>query len=137
MVAAICRRLDGLPLAIELAAVLVRALPPREILARLHVALPLLGGARDLPERQRTMRRVVEWSHDLLDEVEKAAFVWLSVFSGGFTLEAAEAVLPTQPHTTGVLDLVLPLLDKNLLLAADESRFGMLETIRDYGRRKT
>ena len=54
-----------------------------------------------------------------------------------FTLEAAEAVLPTQPHTTGVLDLVLPLLDKNLLLAADESRFGMLETIRDYGRRKT
>jgi predicted ATPase len=83
------------------------------------------------------MRRVVEWSHDLLDEAEKAAYVWLSVFSGGFTPEATEAVLPTQPHTTGVLDLVLPLLDKNLLLAADESRFGMLETIRDYGRRKT
>jgi predicted ATPase/DNA-binding winged helix-turn-helix (wHTH) protein len=92
-VAEICSRLDGLPLAIELAAARVKLMSPRAILSRLENRLKLLtGGARDLPARQRTMRAAVEWSHDLLDEDEKTLFRRLSVFAGGITLEAVEAI---------------------------------------------
>ena len=122
----ICRRLDELPLAIELAAARVRALSPAQILERLEQRLPLLtGGARDLPERQRTLRATIEWSHDLLTDDEQAAFRRLAVFRGGATPEAAEAVARTD------LDTLQSLIDKSLLRQR-EGRFWMLETIREY-----
>jgi predicted ATPase len=136
-VAEICRRLDGLPLAIELAAARVRVLPPAALLARLERRLPLLtGGAQDLPARQRTMRGAIAWSYDLLDEREKTLFRRLSVFVGGCTLEAAEAVCNAAGDLAlDVLDGVASLVDKSLLHlhAGDaEPRFGMLDTIREY-----
>ena len=92
-VAEICFRLDGLPLAIELAAARVKLLPPQAILARLDRSLPLLtGGARDLPARQQTLRGAISWSHELLDPAERRLFAQLGVFRGGFTLEAAETI---------------------------------------------
>ena len=92
-IVAICRRLDGLPLAIELAASRVRLLPPKAILARLDSRLTLLtGGGRDLPERQQTLRGAIAWSHDLLDPAQQTLFRRLAVFAGGWTLDAAEAV---------------------------------------------
>ncbi|MDF3043242.1 MAG: hypothetical protein K0Q71_5948, partial [Thermomicrobiales bacterium] len=138
-VAEICRRLDGLPLAIELAASWVKVLPPSALLARLDHRLPLLtGGGRDLPERQQTMRQTIAWSHDLLTLEEQALFRRLSVFAGGFALEAAEAVA-SGPGEPGIdpLEGVASLLDKSLLRQeADpggELRFTMLETVREFG----
>jgi predicted ATPase/class 3 adenylate cyclase len=138
-VAAICARLDGLPLAIELAAARTKLFEPVAILARLDKSLALLtSSARDVPERQRTLRGAIDWSHDLLDPRERLVFRRLAVFVGGCTAEAAEAVCnPDGEMDLDVLDVLASLLDKSLLTrsqAADgEPRFVMLETIRDYG----
>ena len=92
-IAAICQRLDNLPLAIELAAARTRLLTPAALLERLDTSLPMLsGGAHDLPERQRTLRATIAWSYDLLDEPQQVALRRLSVFRGSFTLEDAEAI---------------------------------------------
>ncbi|MFT3891155.1 MAG: tetratricopeptide repeat protein [Anaerolineales bacterium] len=135
-VAAICRRLDGLPLALELAAARVKLLSPQAILSRLDDSLKLLtGGARDLPTRQQTLRNTLQWSYDLLDDDEKILLTRLSIFVGGFTLEAAEAVCNAE-GTLDILDGLTSLVDNSLLrqeqLADDEPRFGMLEIIRAY-----
>jgi predicted ATPase/transcriptional regulator with XRE-family HTH domain len=139
-VAAICRRLDGLPLAIELAAARVKVLPPRALLARLDQRLPLLtGGGRDLPVRQQTMRDTIAWSYDLLTPEEQLLFRRLAVFAGGFTLVAAAAVGSDANHP--VLDPfegIASLVDKSVLRqepgADDEPRFVMLETVREFAR---
>ncbi len=135
-IAAICARLDGLPLAIELAAARAKVLSPAAILSKLENRLNLLtGGARDLPERQQTMRGAVAWSYDLLDEFEKAVFTKLSVFSGGFRIESAEFVCGSRGDME-VLDAVTSLIDKSLLIQKElpdgESRFRMLEVVRDF-----
>src|SRR5215211_4869243 len=141
-VAEICARLDGLPLAIELAAARVKLLPPRAMLGRLGRRLKLLsGGARDLPERQRTLRGAIEWSHNLLDEGEKTLFARLAIFSGGRTLEAIEAVCDAQGDLPmDAFDGVSSLVDKSLLTQEEgpdgEPRFVMLETIHEYAREK-
>jgi predicted ATPase len=138
----ICRRLDGLPLAIELAAARVKVLPPASLLARIASRLELLtGGARDLPERQRTLRRAIDWSHDLLTPSEQKLFRRLSIFVGGCTLEAAEAVCDAQEDLgIDLLDAVTSLVDKSLLSQMGsgdgEPRSTMLETIREYGRER-
>jgi predicted ATPase/serine/threonine protein kinase len=135
----ICARLDGLPLAIELAAARVKVLTPAAILGRLKSRLHLLtGGARDLPERQQTLRGAMDWSYELLTGVEQKLFRRLAVFVGGFTLEAAEAVANAGADLDlDVFDGVASLVDKSLLQqtgeSAGEARFGMLETIREYG----
>ncbi len=139
-VAEICRHLDGLPLAIELAAAWIRVLSPPALLVRLEQRLPLLtGGARDLPTRLRTMRAAIAWSHDVLTSEEQVLFRRLAVFTGGFTLEAAEAV-GAGDVGLDVLEGVASLVAKSLLQRAaadgDEAagpRLGMLETIREYG----
>ncbi len=156
-VVAICHRLDGLPLAIELAAARARLLPPAALLARLERRLPLLtGGARDLPERQRTLRDAIAWSYDLLPSTEQALFRRLAVFVGGFELEAAEelcgrwmvgdgstAIDPETPPLGsngscgdilgGIATLVNGSLLQRLEAPTGESRFGMLETVREFG----
>jgi predicted ATPase/class 3 adenylate cyclase/DNA-binding CsgD family transcriptional regulator len=140
-VAEICVRLDGLPLAIELAAARVKVLPPQALLARLGQRLAVLtSGARDVPERQKTLRNTIEWSYLLLDAYEQRLFHRLSVFVGGCTLEAIEAVcvaLDTDSTSGQVLDGVASLLDKSLLQQTEqegeEPRLVMLETIRAYG----
>lgn len=137
-VAVICQRLDGMPLAIELAAARMKLLPPAELLARLERSLPLLtGGARDVPERQRTLRNTIAWSHDLLSEEERVLFRRLSVFAGGWTLEAAEAVTNLDGDLD-VLDGMTSLVDKNLVRRIEqpggEPRFAMLETVREFAR---
>jgi predicted ATPase len=122
----ICRRLDNLPLALELAAARVKALSPPQILDRLEQRLPLLtGGARNLPERQRTLRATIEWSYELLSPPEQRLFGRLGVFSGGCTLEAAEAVADAD------VDTLQSLVDKSLLRHTRE-RYWMLETIREF-----
>jgi predicted ATPase/class 3 adenylate cyclase len=136
-IAEICRRLDGLPLAIELAAARLRLLPPRALLERLEHSLPVLtGGPRDAPARQRTLRDAIAWSHDLLEEDEPTLFRRLAVFSGGWTFEAAEAVV----NHDGALDVftgITALADKSLVrpvaTTGPDPRFGMLETIREFG----
>jgi len=137
-VAAICRRLDGLPLAIELAAVRIKLLPPPALLERLEQRLPLLtGGARDLPARQQTLRAAIGWSYELLDAGEQRLFRSLGVFVGGWTLEAAEAVCQAEDDLPiDIMDGVAALVDKSLLQQTvgldDEPRFMMLETICEY-----
>ena len=155
-VAAICRQLEGLPLALELAAARVKLLTPAAVRARLAQRLPLLtGGARDAPQRQQTMRDAIAWSHDLLSAEEQTLFRRLAVFAGGFTLEAAEWVAgdglqvaegrqdePGQPRPAtrhpqpDTADLVAALVDQSLLRLEEppsgEPRFTMLETVREY-----
>jgi predicted ATPase/DNA-binding SARP family transcriptional activator len=130
-VVAICRRLERLPLALELAAARVNVLSLQGILERLDDRLAVLTrGARDLPDRHQTLRQTIEWSYDLLDEEEQRAFERLGVFAGGWTLEAAEAVCRVD------LDALASLIDKSLLRRSDppdsEPRYTMLETIREY-----
>jgi predicted ATPase/class 3 adenylate cyclase len=137
-VAGICVRLDGLPLAIELAAARVRLLPPERILERLESnRLKLLaGGARDLPERQQTLRGAIDWSHALLEEDERVLFARLAVFSGGCTLGAMEEICAGED----ALDGAESLLDKSLIRQEEtgrgEPRFVMLETIHEYARER-
>jgi non-specific serine/threonine protein kinase len=150
-VADLCRRLDGLPLAIELAAAGVGVLPPAAVLARLERRLPLLsGGARDLPARQRTMRDAIAWSYDLLSEEEQVLFQCLTVFAGGCDLHGAEAVCGADAaaravpafgrDAINVIEGIASLVDKNLLwrfeadaAAGTGPRFMMLETVREFG----
>lgn len=134
----ICYRLDGLPLAIELAAARIKLLPPRAMLARLGHRLDFLtGGSRNLPARQQTLRNAIAWSYDLLDENEQVLFRRLSVFVSGCTIEAAEAVAEDNSAQMSVLDGLGSLLDKSLLQEVDgvdnEPRFVMLETLREFG----
>jgi non-specific serine/threonine protein kinase len=138
-IAEICVRLDGLPLAIELAAARVKVLPPQAMLGRVDNRLKLLsGGSRDLPERQRTMRAAISWGYQLLDEPQKALFAVLSVFRGGFTLDSAERLVGQLQTADSVLDGISGLLDNAFLRRDpgspdDQPRFVMLETIREYG----
>lgn len=136
-VASICWRLAGLPLALELAAAKIRFLDPATLLLRLDEALSS-AWARDLPERQRTMRAALDWSHDLLSEPEKELFGRLSVFFGGFTLEAAEAVgAAGSVEAEDVLGLLGTLVEQSLVVAGgDDRRYGMLEPVRQYALEK-
>ena len=138
----ICTRVDGLPLAIELAAARTRVLSPIAILDRLENRLQLLtGGALDLPERQQTLRNTIDWSHDLLTEAEQNLFRRFSVFIGGCTLDGAEAVCNTNLDLgIDLLEGLSSLVDKNLVQRVeqphDEPRFTMLQTIREYARER-
>ena len=150
-VAEICARLEGLPLAIELAAARIKILSPQQISVRLENRLKLLtGGARDLPTRQQTMRGAIEWSYDLLDETERVLFERLAVFAGGFTVEAVEAICNNyelnkdqSPKTKNqrppldILNGITSLVENSLLVQAEtatgESRFRLLEVVREYG----
>lgn len=138
VIAEICARLDGLPLAIELAAARIKLLPPQTLLTRLEHRLDILtSGLRDLPVHQRTLRSTISWSYDLLSEEEQCLFRRLSVFVGGCTLQAAETVCNGPLNLrTPVLNLLALLVDKSLLLQVEhergEPRLLMLETIREY-----
>ena len=137
----ICQRLDGLPLAIELAATRIKLFPPGALLDRLDHRLQLLsGGARDLPERQRTLRDAIVWSYDLLDADAQVLFRRLSVFAGGCTLDAVENVCGSETDEN-LLEALASLVDNSLLVSRsedsagrgdEEPRFVMLETIREY-----
>ncbi|HEU0248333.1 MAG TPA: tetratricopeptide repeat protein, partial [Gaiellaceae bacterium] len=130
-VESICRRLDGLPLAVELAAARTKLLAPARLLERLDSALPLLtGGARDAPERQRTLRATIEWSYDLLDSSAQELFARLSVFAGTFPLEAAEEICRAD------LDGLAALVDFSLVKPVGDDRFLMLDTIAEYARER-
>ena len=135
-VAKICVQLDGLPLAIELAAARIRLLTPGMLLQRLTSRLDMLtGGSRDLADRQQTLRSTVNWSYTLLEPAEKALFARLAVFAGGWSLEAAEDVCG-EDLSVAVLDLLTSLIDKSLIQQSlnplGEPRFTMLETIREF-----
>jgi predicted ATPase/class 3 adenylate cyclase len=136
-VAEITARLDGLPLAIELAATRIRVLTPEQMLPRLQQRLTLLTtGARTVPDRQRTLRNAIAWSYDLLDAAERRLFARLSVFNGGWTLESAEAVCDPEGLGLGALEGLTSLVDQSLVRTAEPAaghpRFSMLETIRDF-----
>jgi predicted ATPase/DNA-binding CsgD family transcriptional regulator len=135
VVAEICRQVDGLPLAIELAAARVRLLPLAALRDRLRLRLPVLeAGPRDAPNRQRTMRNTIAWSYGLLDPPEQALFRRLTVFAGGFTLEAAQFVAATDDHPD-VLPLLEHLVEHHLVRSPSDAdpRYAMLETIREFG----
>jgi len=138
-IAEICVHLDGLPLAIELAAARTKLLPPQALLKRLSHRLEVLtGGAQDLPARQQTLRNTLQWSYDLLTAEEQRLFRWLSIFVGGCTLEAAEAVCQAGgEQASSVLEGVASLLDKSLVQQTEregeEPRLLMLETLREFG----
>src|SRR5438067_2621922 len=137
-VSEITARLDGLPLAIELAATRVKVLTPQQMLPRLQRSLSLLAsGGHTLPERQRTLRGAIAWSYDLLEKPEQTLFRRLSVFSGGWTLEAAEAVVEAERLELEALEGLSALVDKSLVRPIDPAdgfpRFAMLETIRQFG----
>jgi predicted ATPase len=137
-IVSICARLDGLPLAIELAAARIKLLPPSAMLDRLESSLTLLtGGARDLPTRQQTLRGTVDWSYSLLNTAEQTLFRRLSIFTGGCTLEAVEAVCDTRGDLgIDVFDGIDSMVDKSLVQQVEqanvETRFVMLSTIREY-----
>jgi predicted ATPase/serine/threonine protein kinase len=141
-VAEICARLDGLPLAIELAAARVKVLSPSSMLTRLASRLQLLtGGSRDLPQRQQTLRAAIDWGYDLLSAAEQKLFRRLSVFVGGCNLESVEAVCDTRGDLdSDLLDGMASMVDKSLVQQVGqgkgESRFGMLETLREYALEK-
>ena len=123
----ICRRLDGLPLALELAAARTKLLTAEQILGRLRRGFEVLaGGTRDLPERQRTLHATIQWSYDLLGSTERGAFARLAVFAGSFDVEAAEDVCGAE------LETLESLMDKSLLRRTAEGRLFMLETIREF-----
>jgi predicted ATPase/class 3 adenylate cyclase len=139
-IAEICVRLDGLPLAIELAAARIKLFPPEALLARLGQRLSVLtGGARDLPARQQTLRDTIAWSYHLLDAEEQQLLRWLAIFVGGCSLEAVERVSAALSSTGSqlVIDLLASLIDKSLAQQTEqegsEARFVQLETIREYG----
>lgn len=138
IVAAICRKLDGLPLAVELAAARVRLLSPSAILSRLEKSLDLLtGGAKDSPSRQRTMRGAIEWSYELLDADERKLFRYLSVFADGFTVEGAENLVENDAALSlSVLDSLDSLINNSLLVSNDlpngDVRLRMLEVVREF-----
>ena len=140
LVAEICIRLDGLPLAIELAATHVRVLSPRAILTRLENRLRILrGGLQDLPERQQTLWNEIDWSHKLLDERERRVFRRMSLFPGGCTVDAAMAVCGVTGEDEEVLQSLTSLADKSLVRLGEgdvEPRFLMLDTIREYARER-
>jgi predicted ATPase/class 3 adenylate cyclase len=138
-VAEIIARLDGLPLAIELAATRTKVLTPQAMLPRLQQRLSILtAGARTLPDRQRTLRDAIAWSYDLLDAAERRLFARLSVFAGGWTLESAEVVCNPADLGLDMLDGLTSLVDKSLVRRTEpadaQPRFAMLETIREFGR---
>jgi non-specific serine/threonine protein kinase len=138
-VADICRRLDGLPLAIELAAARLRVLSPRALWDRLGTRLDLLkGGPGDMPERQRTLRGAIAWSHELLSVAGRTMFRRLAVFVGGWTLDAAEVVCGGSDLRNDVLDILTELMDHSLVQRIDdvggEPRFAILETVREFAR---
>ena len=143
----ICARVDGLPLALELAAARIKALPPEKLVARLAEArlLLLTGGALDLPERHKTLRKTISWSYDLLPPAEQVWFARLSVFNGGWSLEVVETMLHTldraqsqeaEPVAESALDLLVRFMDTSLVALApvigDQVRFTLLETLREF-----
>jgi predicted ATPase/transcriptional regulator with XRE-family HTH domain len=136
-VAEVCTRLDGLPLALELAAARLHVFSPDALLVRLNTRLgTLVGGARDLPDRQRALRDTLAWSHDLLTPAERVAFRRLAVFAGGWTLAAAEAVVGADQLDGDVAELLEHLVGQSLVRVQPEPdgepRFGFLETVREY-----
>lgn len=139
-IAQICYRLDGIPLAIELAASRVKVLTPEQIASRLDDRFRLLtGGARTAMPRQQTLRAMIDWSYSLLSEEEKVLFRRLAVFVGGWTLEAAESICCGDTVDFSVLDLLTRLVDKSLVFSTDSAagmRYHRLETIRQYSREK-
>ena len=137
VVAEICRRLDGLPLAIELAATRVRHFPPELLLSRLGQRLPVLtGGSRDSPARHQTLRDTIAWSYDLLDPDEQLLFRSVGVFAGGASFEAVEAIALAASPSLDVMTGLDSLVDKNLVIERENAdgtpRFSMLETLREF-----
>jgi predicted ATPase/transcriptional regulator with XRE-family HTH domain len=140
-IAAICKQLDGLPLAIELVAARMRLITPQALSERLHAEfLSSADGMRGIPTRQKSLKDAIDWSYELLSEEEQKLFSYLSVFSGGFTLEAAETIFSQTFTQTTVSALIASLFDKSLLQrsfdSSDEARYAMLATIQEFARQR-